>query len=240
MEVKMLFALGDLHLSLDQEGQLLKPMDRFGERWHDHHLKIKDNWLRLVGEADVVAISGDISWAMRLTDALTDLGFIASLPGIKVFCEGNHDYWACSARKVRSILPPGVMYLDGDHCRVGEYVICAARGWSCPGDPFFDPETDLRIYERQAARLERALKKARTEVEDKGGHLVAMLHFPPTNYLHEPSAFTEALEHYQAEYCLYGHLHGQSQKGALAGMVRGVGYYLVAADYVGFRPVPIV
>ncbi|MHB1126395.1 MAG: metallophosphoesterase [Bacillota bacterium] len=235
----MLFALGDLHLSLDGEGRLHKPMDCFGEKWLDHHLKIKDNWRRVVDPGDVVAIPGDVSWAMRLPEVTADMRYLASLPGIKVFCEGNHEYWASSPQKVRAILPPGIFYLDGDHCRIGEYVICAARGWSSPGDPAFDPEKDLRIYNRQAARLERALQGARKEVELRGGHLVAMLHFPPTNYLHEPSTFTEALEQYQAEYCLYGHLHGESQKNALVGQLRGVKYCLVAADHVGFRPVPI-
>ena len=59
-----LFAISDLHLSLGGE----KPMDIFGSEWADHHLKIKENWGKIVSDDDVVILGGDLCWAMKLED----------------------------------------------------------------------------------------------------------------------------------------------------------------------------
>ena len=40
--------------------------------------------------------------------------------------------------------------------------------------------------------------------------------------------------------CCYGHLHGGSHRLAVTGRQGAVDYRLVAADYVGFRPVCIL
>ena len=61
-----IYAIGDLHLS----GQSPKPMDIFGDHWVDHWPRIREIWQQTVSEDDVVLIPGDISWAMRLEDAL--------------------------------------------------------------------------------------------------------------------------------------------------------------------------
>ena len=84
-----LFAVSDLHLPGNQD----KPMDVFGGNWTGHFDKIKEDWLARVGEEDAVLIAGDISWAMTLPDALTDLEKMKELPGKKIFIRGNHDYW---------------------------------------------------------------------------------------------------------------------------------------------------
>ena len=52
-----LFAISDLHLSLGGE----KPMGIFGSEWADHHLKIKENWGKIVRDNDIV-ILGDLCW----------------------------------------------------------------------------------------------------------------------------------------------------------------------------------
>ena len=70
----------DLHLSKQD-----KPTDIFGREWIDHSRKIKEAWLRLVANDDVVLIPGDISWAMGLEDAYEDLADILTLPGEKIF-----------------------------------------------------------------------------------------------------------------------------------------------------------
>ncbi len=60
-----LYAIGDLHLSFSSD----KPMDVFGENWNDYENKIKAYWEANIKETDTVLIPGDISWAMRLSDA---------------------------------------------------------------------------------------------------------------------------------------------------------------------------
>ena len=71
-----LFAIADLHLSLNGE----KPMDVF-RGWQNYVQRLEDNWRRVVKEGDTVVVAGDISWAMKLEDALQDFQFLHSLPG---------------------------------------------------------------------------------------------------------------------------------------------------------------
>ena len=99
-----IFALGDLHLSFDNNGEIYKPMGIFGENWHDHHQKIKDNWEKEVNPQDIVLVPGDISWAMKLEEASYDLEFLSHLPGRKIMVRGNHDLWWQGIGKV-NVLP---------------------------------------------------------------------------------------------------------------------------------------
>lgn len=61
-----IYAIGDLHLSLDP--RIDKPMDIFGPNWRTHHLQVQENWLAKVKEDDTVIIVGDVSWGLRLED----------------------------------------------------------------------------------------------------------------------------------------------------------------------------
>jgi len=82
-----IFAIADLHFKKE------KPMDVFGDNWENHEEKIIENWKNTVDEEDLVLIPGDISWALKLNDALEDLIRIENLPGMKIIGKGNHDYW---------------------------------------------------------------------------------------------------------------------------------------------------
>ena len=87
-----IYAIGDLHFSGVPE---TKPMTVFGEHWQHHRQRIMENWKQTVAPEDLVILCGDISWAMKLTDAVQDdLQSIAELPGQKVMLRGNHDYWS--------------------------------------------------------------------------------------------------------------------------------------------------
>ena len=56
-------------------------MEVFGHRWADYLLRIENNWRHLITEDDTVIIPGDISWALSLNEAESDLKFLDSLPG---------------------------------------------------------------------------------------------------------------------------------------------------------------
>ena len=43
-----LYAISDLHLALNTD----KPMDIFGEKWRNHHEKIKENWNNKITEEE--------------------------------------------------------------------------------------------------------------------------------------------------------------------------------------------
>ena len=86
-----IFAIGDLHLSFDE--RISKPMDIFGSRWENHAERLKQNWEENIGEDDTVLVCGDISWGLRLEEAMADFRWIESLPGRKIITKGNHDLW---------------------------------------------------------------------------------------------------------------------------------------------------
>ena len=155
------FAISDLHLSTTAP----KPMDIFGTGWTDYMEKIRADWLERVGEDDVVLIGGDISWAMQLEDALTDLKTIEDLPGHKVIIRGNHDYWWKSLTKIRESLPPKFYALQNDCVRLGEVIVCGSRGWTVEGSADFT-EQDRKLYLREKERLTLALKAAEKERRD--------------------------------------------------------------------------
>ena len=93
-------------------------MDVFGPHWRDHAQRIETAWREQIADTDLVLLAGDISWAMRLTDVVADLAWIDSLPGRKVLCKGNHDYWWNSRSRARSVLPPSMELVDCDAVRI--------------------------------------------------------------------------------------------------------------------------
>lgn len=220
-------AIADPHLSKAEP----KPMDIFGPGWQGHPERFFEGWLEVVREDDLVLIPGDISWAMKLEEALLDLRDIAELPGTKVLLRGNHDYWWPSISKLRKALPDKMYAVQNDAVQFGSVVITGTRGWACPGSPEFG-EQDEKIYQRELTRLELSLQAAR---KLEGEKLIVMLHFPPTNPRREPSGFTELLLEYQPDALVYGHLHGADQRYQVS-KVGDIDVHFVAADALDFRP----
>ncbi|MCL6518115.1 metallophosphoesterase [Alicyclobacillus sp.] len=226
-----LFAIADLHLAQAVD----KPMDVFGPEWDGHPEKIREAWCQMVSDTDIVLLPGDISWAMTMDEALPDLRWIGALPGIKVMIRGNHDYWWSGIGKVRRVLGPNHYAIQNDALALGDWAICGTRGWLLPSHPKFT-ETDETIYRREANRLKLSLDAAK----QLGRPIVAMLHYPPCGELGETTVFTELLVEYGVQLCVYGHLHGPAHRFAVEGLADGVEYRLVSADYVGFKPVPLL
>ncbi|MDI3256209.1 MAG: metallophosphoesterase [Kyrpidia sp.] len=218
-----IYAIADLHLSFHNE----KPMTIFGNAWADHPDRTEREWSRCIADEDWVLIPGDISWGMRLNEAMPDLLWIARLPGRKVLLRGNHDYWWPSISRLREALPRGMYALQNDGLALGEgIVICGTRGWICPGSREFT-EHDTRIFRREVSRLELSLRSA-----PPGDHLWVMTHYPPVNERHEPNELIELMRRYGVEHCIYGHLHGPGHRQALVGERFGITFHLVSWDYL--------
>jgi len=222
------FAIGDLHLSATGE----KPMDVFGPEWADHAARIERNWRRSVGQGDLVLLPGDLSWAMRLEEALADLRVIESLPGTKFFIRGNHDFWFSGAARVRAALGPSMHLVRFDAHVFGGVGICGVRGWPWPGHPEYDPTQDGRRWLREMERLRLSLDALSGLEWDVA---VAMFHYPPLDAEHE-SELCGMVREAGVRYVVYGHLHGDALRGAFEGERDGVLYRCVSADHVGFAP----
>ena len=223
-----IFAIGDLHLP----GGQLKPMDIFGAHWEGHFDKICADWRARVTEEDVVLLPGDLSWAMTLEEAAPDLAAICTLPGRKILLRGNHDYWWSSITRVRGLLPAGNYALQNDALAIDGAVFAGSRGWTVVPENSTNAQ-ELKIYRRELMRLEFSLQSA--QKLSQGRPIVAMLHFPPFGDRKEGSGFTELLEKYGVNTCVYGHLHGEGLRTAFNGEKNGVKYACTSCDGLGFR-----
>ena len=226
-----LFAIGDLHM----DGGDNKPMDVFGPQWDRHFFRISENWRQTVGEEDTVLIPGDISWAMQLENAVPDLEKIGELPGRKIMCKGNHEYWWNSVSRVRAVLPERMTALQHDAADLGPCVVCGTRGWLFPTEKTPLDEQDAKICMRETQRLKLALDDA--ERIAPGKPILVMMHFPPLLVNDRETVFTEILEgRPNVRSVVYGHLHGASFAYGFSGEQHGIRYDAVSCDGIQFCP----
>ena len=227
------YAISDLHLSSTGD----KPMDIFGDKWGGYLEKIEYDWNQKVTNEDIVLISGDISWAMKLENALLDINFLTNLNGTKIIIRGNHDYWWQSITRVRSALPNNIIAIQNDAVKIGKYVFCGSRGWAVEGSPDFN-EQDRKLYLREAERFTLALKHAE-KLREEGDELIALIHYPPFNVRKEDSLFTTLFEKYNVNKVVYGHLHGKDAKPYFRINKNGVEYVLASCDLVDNKLVEV-
>lgn len=224
----MIYAIGDLHLSLSVD----KPMDVFGDNWTNYMEKIKTAWLEQITEEDYVLIPGDVSWAINLKEAKTDLAWIDELPGKKIITRGNHDYWWETLAKMNPLFE-SITFLHNTFTAIDDMAVCGTRGWLSPNESAFS-EQDQKIYDRECFRLKLSLDKAKAEGYEK---ILVMLHYPPTNDQKSYSPMQEILESYGVETVVYGHLHTKyCWHLSLDGEINGVNYHLVSSDFLDFKP----
>lgn len=238
-----LFVIADLHLSSD--GQ--KSMEVFGARWKDYIQKIQRNWSAVVSQDDTVIIPGDISWGLKLEDALEDLRLLDSLPGKKLIGKGNHDFWWSTASKMKAFFEKhGIGSIDLLHnnaYRTNGLIACGSRGWfleeaqqKTVGEVDYD-----RILNRELIRLRLSLDEARRlqKEADEALPIVAFLHFPPVwnDYVCEP--ILALLLEYGVKKCYFGHIHG-AYSAPKKTSVEGIDFVYCAADYLKFTPIPVI
>jgi len=113
----------------------------------------------------------------------------------------------------------------------GKTALCGTRGWFYEEDR---GEHSAKIFNRELIRLEASLKAAGER------NKLCFLHYPPLYQGYRCQEIINLLEQYQVQTCCYGHLHGGSHRLAVTGRQGEVEYRLIAADYVGFRPVRIL
>lgn len=238
-----IFAIGDLHLSFTgpvdpghwEQAREYKSMGALFPQWREHYRRLYEEWNAAVGREDTVLVPGDISWGMRLEEALPDLDFLRLLNGRLILIQGNHDYWWQSISRVRRAVPPNVQVIQNDHVLMGDVAICGSRGWTCSGETH-DQEKDRRIYQRELLRLEMSLKSVRLGTARK---IIVLMHYMPTNEKHERSGFIDLLVSYGVGTVVYGHLHAAAKSHRLPDQAWGICFHLVSADYLNFRPVLI-
>ena len=234
------FVISDLHLSTLQSTN--KSMEVFGRRWDGYTSRLKSNWQRLVSDTDTVIIPGDISWALSLEEAESDLKFIASLPGKKILGKGNHDFWWTTMKKHEAFFAEheieGISFLFNNAIRVEGYIVAGTRGWYMDEDAKNAPENaDFgKLVARECQRLRMSLDAAKKlREENPECEIIAFMHFPPYWNGRACEPLIELLHKYGVKRVYFGHIHGNyTVEPTLE--YEGIKMTLVSADYLDFIP----
>ena len=229
-----LYAIGDLHLSLGTD----KPMDVFGGEWQDYVQKIRIGFEGIAHD-DTVVLCGDLSWATSLQEADKDFRFLSELPGRKILLKGNHDYWWSTMAKMRKYFLQsgfnGFEILHNNCVKYGSVALCGTRGWFFEEE--FEEGHDEKVYKRELLRLKASLEAGRNSGAER---IFTFLHYPPLYQDYECEDIIRLMSEYGSDTCCFGHLHGHSHRRAVTGMIDGIDYKLVSADYVRFEPVRLL
>lgn len=223
-----LYTISDLHLSFSTD----KPMDIF-YGWDNHIDRLTANWQRLVKPEDTVVLPGDLSWALKLEQAHADFDFLNRLPGRKIILKGNHDLWWSTVKKMTEFFDKNKfdsIDIVFNNCVIAEdRCICGTRGW------FFDDRKNMKILNREAARLEASIKAG---LETKR-EIALFLHYPPVydNRVCEP--IFDVIKRYGIKQIYYGHIHGNGRNFAV-NEYDGVKLKLVSCDCIDFVPYRIL
>ncbi len=252
------FAIGDLHLSGNPPA---KPMDVFGPHWSNHWENIQKDWRSRVTDEDIVFIVGDISWALRLEQALFDLQEIMALPGQKYMIRGNHDYWWSSVKKMDTATNKGITFLQG-HSVIVPFTSNASVFTNSASDAsvpdnletlsipissggtiafggsrgYLCPNDSAFKEEEDRSIYERELMRTEAALQEMGDTdmKILLLHYPPFNDCNEASGFTELIEKYNVKHCIFGHLHDQISFKRIVSNWGDTQLHLVSADYMNF------
>ncbi len=248
-----IWAIGDLHLSFGVQN---KSMDIFGPAWEKHAEKIATNWKSLIRAEDLVLIPGDLSWALKLEEAIPDLQWVHELPGTKVLIKGNHDFWWGSLNKLAPVLPPSIHLIQNNVFNWKDVSIGGARLWDTPEYSFSslveyrenasakkkDPEELVqqelseKLFNKELERLKLSLGLLNPQASLR----LAMTHYPPIGADLQPSRAAQILEQHGITVCVFGHLHNLKANLDIFGTARGVKYVLAACDYIHFQPIAII
>ena len=239
-----LFAISDLHLSIGEE--INKPMEVFGARWNGYVKKLEKNWRAVVTDNDDVVVAGDISWALKLDQALPDLKFIDSLPGTKYIGKGNHDFWWSTASKMHKLFEENdiktIKILYNNAYRLPSFIICGTRGWftdklhqNVVGEVDYD-----KIVNRELLRLKLSLDEAKKLQSDCPElEILVFLHFPPVHGDFSCPEIVELLKEYGIKRCFYGHIHGAYNL-PRSFVHEGIQMIMTSADHLNFAALPIL
>lgn len=228
-----IYVIADLHLSFSQD----KPMSIFGENWEGHSEKIKNNWISKVKLEDTVVLPGDFSWAMYLQDTYKDFEYLNSLPGKKLLLKGNHDYWWTTVTNMRNFLEENkfknIDFIYNNSYLVENKILTGTRGWN-----LLDTENSSKMIKRESIRLQLAIEDGIKKYGDDK-EIIVFMHYPPISNTNKKSEFLKILKQYDIKRCYYGHLHGKSHQDAVEGIVDGIEFKLISADYLNFDVIKV-
>ena len=228
-----IYVIADLHLSFSQD----KPMSIFGENWEGHSEKIKNNWISKVKPEDTVVYPGYLSCAIYIQYTYKDFEYLNSLPGKKLLLKGNHDYWWTTVTNMRNFLEENkfknIDFIYNNSYLVENKILTGTRGWN-----LLDKENSSKMIKRESIRLQFAIEDGIKKYGDDK-EIIVFMHYPPISNTNKKSDFLKILKQYDIKRCYYGHLHGKSHQDAVEGIVDGIEFKLISADYLNFDVIKV-
>ena len=231
-----IYVIGDLHLSFEVD----KPMDIFGNNWVNHAEKIMENWKNRVTENDTVIIPGDFSWATYLENTYKDFEFLNSLPGKKILLKGNHDYWWTTVTNMNKFLKANnfenICFLHNNSFLVEDVIITGTRGWLNS----YQNTDNYKILKRENDRLKLSINDGINKFgNDK--EIITFMHYPPfyKEEVTDEINFIKTMSEFGVTKCYYGHLHADSHKEAVEGILNNIEFKLISSDYLKFDLIKI-
>ena len=235
-----LYTIADLHLSTFDKTN--KSMEVFGRAWADYMLRIENNWRHLITDHDTVIIPGDVSWALSLEEAVSDLMFLDSLPGKKILGKGNHDFWWSTMRKHEAFFEKhgisSINFLFNNAHETEDFIIAGTRGWYNDEDATNAPDNAdfAKLTNRENLRLRASLEEA-TKLKEKSPdkEILVFMHFPPFWNGKASDGLIELLKEYKIKRLYFGHIHGNYTVEPHFNY-EGIEMHIVSADYLKFLP----
>lgn len=235
-----IFTIADLHLSTLEATN--KSMEVFGARWRDYTKRLEKNWKNLVSQNDTVIIPGDISWALSLSEAESDLKFLDSLPGKKILGKGNHDFWWATMKKHEQFFAEKsittISFLFNNAHAVENFIIAGTRGWYHDEEAGNQPSgADFeKLTNREALRLRASLTEAnKLKALYPENEIIVFTHFPPFWNGKASENIISTLLEFGIKRLYFGHIHGNYTVPPRF-EYSGIEMSLVSADYLSFVP----
>ena len=235
-----LYTIADLHLSTFDKTN--KSMEVFGKSWADYMTRIENNWRHLVTDEDTVVIPGDVSWALSLEEAESDLKFLDSLPGKKILGKGNHDFWWSTMRKHEAFFEKNeiksISFLFNNAHEVDNFIIAGTRGWYNDEDAANAPDNaDFeKLTNRENLRLRASLQVAKSLKDSSPDkEIIVFMHFPPFWNGKASDGLIDLLKEYDVRRVYFGHIHGNYTTPPHF-IYEDIDMHIISADYLRFVP----
>ena len=235
-----LYTIADLHLSTFDKTN--KSMEVFGKSWADYMLRTENNWRHLITDEDTVVIPGDVSWALSLEEAESDLRFLDSLPGKKIIGKGNHDFWWSTMRKHEAFFEKNgitsISFLFNNAHETRDFIIAGTRGWYNDEDAANAPDNAdfVKLTNRENLRLRASLTEARRLKEaSPRKEIIVFMHFPPFWNGKASEGLIALLHEYDIKRVYFGHIHGNYAVEPHF-VYEGIKMSIISADYLKFLP----
>ena len=238
-----LYTIADLHLSTFDKTN--KSMEVFGKSWADYMLRIENNWRHLITDEDTVIIPGDVSWALSLEEAESDMKFLDSLPGKKIIGKGNHDFWWSTMRKHEAFFEKheikSISFLFNNAYETEDFIVAGTRGWYNDEDAANAPDNAdfAKLTNRENLRLKASLAEAKRLSESSPEkEIIVFMHFPPFWNGKASDGLISLLKEYGIKRVYFGHIHGNYTVPQHFSY-EGIEMHIISADYLKFVPMKV-